>query len=142
MKKCPPLLCRKLVLTVDELARVRDEVRRVATKNHCPKEVADALVLAVNEACANIIIHGYGPEKAGEIIMEIFHNDNEISVRLTDFAPTVDCAKLQSRDINEIRPGGLGMFFINELMDKVEFSAPESGVGNILQLTKKIKTEE
>lgn len=142
MKSATPLLCRKMVLTVDQLARVRKEICKAAENSHCGQEVVDALVMAVNEACANIISHGYGKEKSGEIILEVFHNNNEMVVRLTDFAATVDCSKLKERDINDIRPGGLGMFFINELMDKVEFSVPESGVGNILQLTKKIKSEE
>lgn len=71
------------------LSSLRARLREIAADCGCSGENVDCLVLAVNEACSNIIRHGYGEKKRGEIIIEIFHNKNEheIRIRIQDFAP-------------------------------------------------------
>ena len=58
-------------------------------------------------------------------------------IRVTDFAPTADPTKIRSRDLSDIRPGGLGVHFITELMETVEYLPGPGGVGNILLMTRK-----
>ncbi len=137
-----PILHKKIHLTVDELAEIRHMVRDVAQAQGCCQKDIDALVMAANEACANIIQHGYGKEKPGDIILEIFHNHKEMVLRLTDFASPVETSQIHGRDFNELRPGGLGVHFIRELMDRVEYRPTPAEGGNILQLTKKITPSE
>lgn len=106
----------------------------------CEGQESDAVVLAINEACMNIIQHGYGESQSGEIILEIFEDDNNILFRITDYAKTVDEKEIKSRPLDEIRPGGLGMHIIHEVMDSVKFLKPERGTGNVLELRKTIQT--
>ena len=86
----------------------------------------------------NIIQHAYGEKHKGEIILEIIDVQGELVFRLTDFAETVDKSCIKSRDLNDIRPGGLGVHIINEVMDKIEFLDPPDGVGNVLEMKKKL----
>ena len=124
----------------DQLRNIRDTIRAVLQKNNCPGQFIDDLVLAVNEACANIMQHAYKGKCTGEIILAILREQDEITVRLTDFAEPVDTSACKSRQLDELRPGGLGVHFMNELMDDVRFLETDAGVGNLLQMKKKIST--
>jgi len=100
--------------------------------------LADKIVIAVNEACMNIIQHAYNDDSEGEIILEIINNQPNLVFKLTDFAETIDASNVKPRALDDIRPGGLGTHFINELMDEITFTVPDSGVGNLLIMRIKI----
>jgi sigma-B regulation protein RsbU (phosphoserine phosphatase) len=57
---------------------------------------------------------------------------------LHDDAPPVDVKKLQPRDLAECRPGGLGLPFINALMDDWKVQPAASGKGNVLRMRKRL----
>ena len=118
------------------------EMRRVLTQTlegaGCPEQALRLLVLAVNEACMNVIQHGYRGDPAGEMILEILNNNDELEFRLTDFARTVDPAQVKPRALDDVRPGGLGTYFIQRIMDEFKFAVPESGEGNLLIMRKRI----
>ena len=59
-------------------------------------------------------------------------------VLIQDFADTIDVTKIKPRDLNDVRPGGLGTHFIREVMDEVAFLTPPEGRGNLLKLVKRI----
>lgn len=100
-------------------------------------EVTECVVLAVNEACANVIRHAYGPGRSGEIILEILNNRTEIRFRLLDFAPPVDRSRVCTPQPGVLRPGGLGMHLIEQIMDEAGFVEPPPGVGNVFEMTKR-----
>ena len=54
-----------------ELKRIRDAVRKTALAAGCASECAADIVMAVDEACQNIIRHAYGKYRDGEIVLEI-----------------------------------------------------------------------
>ena len=48
---------------------------------------------------------------------------------IEDRAKQVDPATIRSRDLSEVRPGGLGVYIINEVMDDVTYAMrPEGGM--------------
>jgi anti-sigma regulatory factor (Ser/Thr protein kinase) len=108
-----------------QLQAIRQTLHDLFAAHDCPKSLADQWVLAINEACMNIIQHAYGCknglETDGEIIVEVMRCGDEWTFRLTDFAKPVDKTKCCSRDLDDIRPGGLGVHFIHEIMDEVKF---------------------
>ena len=58
---------------------------------------------------------------------------------LRDFAPHVPPDCMQPRDLDEVRPGGLGTHFILQVMDEVGFvEPPPEGGGNLLRMVKKL----
>ena len=67
------------------------------------------LVVAVNEACMNVIQHAYGAQRSGDMVLMLERESGWLTFRIIDFAPTVDTSTLQPRDLSEVRPGGLGL---------------------------------
>lgn len=120
-----------------ELANLRSKVKQAVLKHGCNCDCADKVVIAVNEACMNVIQHAYGTSAAGDIVLEIFDQQNTLIFRITDFAKTIDHQCIKPRDISELRPGGLGVHLICEIMDEIEYIKPECGIGNILEMRKK-----
>jgi len=132
------LLRLRCAADAGQLPLLRDRIRQaLAGQGEAPPEAVDSLVLAVNEACMNIIQHAYGPWQNGDILLELFRDDGGVTVRITDFADPVDWSRCRPRDLEDIRPGGLGLHLINELMDEVAFLGHPGGRGNALQMKKK-----
>ena len=107
----------------------------------CPATVVQDLVLAIDEACQNIIRHAYAGVDDGKAELEILHKGNKLEFRLHDFAPTTDKDKIKPSRPKELRPGGLGVFLMHEVMDEVEYLPVPSGKGNLLRLLKRIERE-
>ena len=121
----------------ERLGLVRAVVKRAAEMAGCNSDLAEQLVIAVNEACMNVIQHAYQDlSTGGDIVLEIFSNGTQIRFRLVDFAAPVDLKKVKPRDLEDIRPGGLGVHFISEIMDEVSMGHLENGSGNFLEMEK------
>jgi len=88
-----------------------------------------AVVLAVDEALTNIIRHSYKGEGERPIeasfrriaVQQDGKQRKALEIVLEDRGKKVDRAKLCGRPLEEVRPGGLGLHFISECMDAVEF---------------------
>lgn len=120
----------------DQLKPVRCQIRSIIENMGFEKDQLCCIILAVNEACMNIVQHAYGNQSNGEIILEIYNDPRQITFRLIDFAPPVDACTIKSRDLDDIRPGGLGVHLIREVMDEVEYLNDPEGIGNILIMKK------
>ncbi len=123
-----------------ELKTIRDWLRGILQQHTCSEDCIDDAILAVNEACMNIIQHSYRGQADGEIIIELFQEKNFIVFLLTDFASPVDIDMCQPRNLDEVRPGGLGIHIIQSVMDSVQFLEPPANVGNLLEM--KLNTDK
>ncbi|MEE2907865.1 MAG: ATP-binding protein [Planctomycetota bacterium] len=86
--------------------------------------------LAVDEAICNVIRHGYGGDPNGRIelaISRLEENGPTLQIDILDRAACVDLDTIRSRDLEEVRPGGLGVHIIQEIMTEVEYSHREGG---------------
>ena len=117
---------------------IRGMVRDTARAVGCAEQCAESIVIAVNEACMNVIQHGYHRDPNGEIILEIWRKGDDLIFRLIDFAEPVKVEEVKPRDLDDVRPHGLGTYFIREFMDETVFLTPPSGAGNLLQMVKRI----
>jgi sigma-B regulation protein RsbU (phosphoserine phosphatase) len=120
----------------ERLGMVRALVQRAAETAGCSPELAGKLVIAVNEACMNVIQHAYKGDNAGEIILEMHNNNGCLLFRLLDHAEPVDIDCVKPRQLDDIRPGGLGTHFIREIMDECVMGHLEPGKGNYLEMKK------
>ncbi len=120
------------------LKMVRDQVQQAASQVTLTKKLVSDLIIAVNEACMNIMEHAYKGDRSGEIVLEINDNGGEIEVVITDFAAAVDFEQIQPRDLDELRPGGLGTFFIKELMDECAYAHLQDERGHVLRMIKRL----
>jgi anti-sigma regulatory factor (Ser/Thr protein kinase) len=114
---------------------VRGLVERLAQRMDFPKPEADRLVLAVDEACSNIIRHAYDYMPEGRIVLTFRVDPGFLEIEVRDFGKCSDPSAFKSRDLSDIRPGGLGLHFIKAAMDTVEYQAPEGG-GMLLRMVK------
>jgi len=121
----------------NRMVMVRDSVRSAARFCGFNELETGDIVLAVGEACQNVILHAYAGRDAGTIVLGLLRGREEMILRVTDFGTAIDPAKIEPRDLSELRPGGLGIYFIRELMDTADFGPAPDGVGNQLQMTKK-----
>ena len=122
----------------DRLKLVRNAVKETAKFCGCDKDVSRDIVIAVDEACQNIIRHAYGGSPNGEIELKICRNEDELTILLRDFAETIDVSKVRPRDLEDVKPGGLGTHFMREVMDEVEFMPPPGDGGNLLRMMKRL----
>jgi anti-sigma regulatory factor (Ser/Thr protein kinase) len=96
-------------------------------------------VLAIDEACMNIIQHAYGKEGSGEIRLHLALQHDRLTIELEDDAPCIDPQRVKPRALADVRPGGLGVHFIREIMDEMVF-LPCQSKGNRLRLVKRLNT--
>lgn len=122
----------------ERLCLVRALVKRAVELAGCDDDLAEKLVIAVNEACMNVIEHAYKKDDSGEIILEIHNNGHHLLFRLQDYAEPIDLDSVKPRDLDDLRPGGLGTHFIREIMDECHMGHLEGGTGNYLEMIKKI----
>jgi sigma-B regulation protein RsbU (phosphoserine phosphatase) len=120
-----------------ELGAMRHKLAAALARAGVESALRQALVLAVDEACANVIRHAYGGACDARITLRLSQHENELHFELRDFAPCVDPAKVQPRDLDDTRPGGLGINFIDTLMDSWSLQPLEGG-GNLLSMRKRL----
>ncbi len=99
------------------------------------------IVLAVDEACSNIIRHQYEGRTDGRIDLAV-RPDGETGIEfvLRDYGPVRDPSTFRGRRLEDVRPGGLGLHIISEVMDGMHY-APADGGGMRLELRKEIPKE-
>ena len=83
----------------------------------------------------NIIQHAYCGDscKPIRLIMEL--DSDEVRFELLDCAAPINLAQVRGRSFDELRPGGLGVRFIRELMHNVSYTHRTEKAGNCLRMT-------
>lgn len=122
----------------DRLKLIRHSIEEAMRLVGASEEEACDVVLAVDEACQNIVRHAYGGRGDGDIAIELRRLPGRVVLLLRDFAEPIDTSQVKPRPLDEIRPGGLGTHFMREVMDEVEFLPPPFGGGNLLRMVKRI----
>jgi len=117
------------------LPLVRAIVNHLAELGGLDSATSKAVVLAVDEAVTNIIKYGYEGDYAQRIVMTTLFCPDRIEITLRDFGKKTPPEQIQSRDLDDVRPGGLGVFLIKEIMDEVVYN-PCEGAGMKLRLVK------
>jgi anti-sigma regulatory factor (Ser/Thr protein kinase) len=115
------------------LSGARDLVSAVSKRFGFDEQDCGRIALAVDEALCNVIRHGYDKRTDGRIWMYIWPLEETkgsgmadepaggIRVVIEDEARQVDPSTIKGRDLDEIRPGGLGVFIMQQVMDTVVF---------------------
>lgn len=128
MSKAKINIDRKLVVSsnTDNLYLIRNFITTTGRDRGLDKEYIGKIVLAVDEACTNIIKHAYSYSPDGEIIIEIKTDKKKFIISITDKGNHFDPHLIPEPDIKKLQKakqrGGLGMFLMKKLMDKVEYT--------------------
>jgi len=133
-----PLSTIRVPADVKNLAEIRRFVHASAESLMVKPDVIAEVILAVDEAAANIILHGYQGQP-GFIEIAVERQGDSLVVHLYDQAPPFDPTQVPPPDLSlplEERPvGKLGVFLIYQFMDDVSYSTSPQG-GNHLILMK------
>ena len=128
----------KVPAIAENLIKIREFVRGYIDKCEGLENYKDEIVLAIDEACQNVVRHAY-KDKVGDVAVKLSFQDNEFIVSIEDDGRPVIPEKIKPRNIEDIKPGGLGTFFINQIMDSVSFKLSSPHWVNCLTMKKKIK---
>ncbi|HTR00287.1 MAG TPA: ATP-binding protein [Candidatus Acidoferrum sp.] len=153
------LLACQFPACAEEMGSVRLKLRKALEQRGLAEPAVNDLVLAVGEACMNIMQHAYGQQDKGDIVLEVEMKEEmkqvettnamrlagngkpsrQLVFRLTDFARhKSSAAEMKPRPLDEIRPGGLGCHIINQVMDEVVLLDRGGQSGNVLELRKRV----
>lgn len=124
---------------------VRAVVQKVLENCRALEDEAAAVVLAVAEAVANVIEHGYrrSPDGVIDIGVEMRREsgDSTLVVEIRHYGEQVDPAVICGRDLTDVRPGGLGVHIMARVMDRIEHAIiPEGGMRT--RLTKRLSATQ
>jgi phosphoserine phosphatase RsbU/P len=122
----------------DRLKLARAGVKAAALFCGFDDATAQDIVLAVDEACANVIVHGYRGQDGGGIRLTVYRLADGIRILIADDAPAITLADIQPRDLETVAPGGLGTHLIRAVMDEIRYLTPPETDGNVLELIKRI----
>lgn len=129
----------KLVIPSDAkyLSLTRKVIEHFLSYKEVPPDLIYKVVLCVDEACSNIIKYSYDGKQDCPIEITFRLENDEFSVEVQDFGKQCDTKSFQPRDLENIRPGGLGTLFINSIMDNVHYCT-DRDCGTLLTMTKKL----
>ncbi len=117
---------------LESLSVFRDFIEKACKQ---PKRIDDRicydLKLAVDEACTNIITHGYAGMNPGSIILSLEMAPNKVVVTITDFGHPFEPGETSAPDVaaglEDLPMGGFGLFFIYQTMDEINYETTEDG---------------
>ena len=120
------------------LKEVRNFAREIFDQSPMLQMQKDELVLAIAEAAQNIVKHAYKDiENTNDTMqIKISFKDNELEIGFFDKGKPVSEKNVKHRKLDDVKPGGLGTYFIQQIMDEVVFKE-STGWHNHLVLTKK-----
>ena len=131
---------KSVLVSTGSLKEVRVLSREVFEKLKLEQDLKDELVLAIAEAAQNIVKHGYKgvDSTTDKMQIKISMKDSELEIGFFDKGKAVVPENVQHRKLDDMKPGGLGTFFIKQIMDAAVFKKDQKEWVNHLVLTKKI----
>lgn len=125
---------------VESLAAIRAFVEEACRRAGAGASACFDLKLAVDEACTNIIEHGYAGRTDGSIALECEADGQSVRVAIVDRGRPFDPEQLPAPDLTagwrERAVGGLGWHLIRSSVDEIDYG-PNPGGGNRLTLVKR-----
>lgn len=128
---------------LSELLTIRSFVEQHAIQFGFSEKEAFQVSLAVDEACSNIIRHGYKLDDDNTIKVEVYNIGKRFIISILDMSLPFDQRTIPSPDMNEYfskyKHGGLGIHLIRTIMNEIEYiPSTKSGNYNELRLSKTI----
>ena len=131
---------KDFLVRASSLKDVRSFSREVFEKFKIQEDLREELVLAIAEAAQNIVKHAYKdfPDTEDRMAVSISCENNKLEISFFDNGKPVDKSKVKHRAIDDVKPGGLGTFFIQQIMDSIQFQDGKEPWINHLVLTKNL----
>lgn len=121
---------------------VRAAVEKMCDLLGMDNDAASGVVLSVDEAVTNVIKHAYKGDNSQPIDLVLTPigepDPTALTVCLSDRGQYADASEIRPRNLDDVRPGGLGVHIIIKCMDEVTYSEREGG-GTVLTMVKNLR---
>jgi serine/threonine-protein kinase RsbW len=132
----------KVPSSTENLAMIRDFVNGIGVRAGMSTAEVAKLELAVDEACANVIEHAYGPDVVKEVSVRATVDEDAVQIHVIDTGKGFDPDSIGTKTLEELvadrKSGGLGMRLMKTLMDEVHYEVIP-GEKNELHMVKRLK---
>ena len=131
----------KVPCSKSKLGDIREFLHRILSENSIPEVTINTLILAVDEVCANLIIHSHkcNPEEFIELKVKV-DADSEVTFDIIDRGDGFNIVDYKEPLISDIvkqkRKGGIGLMLVRRIMDDIELI--QGNKKNVYRLHKKI----
>jgi serine/threonine-protein kinase RsbW len=123
---------------LETLGAFRDLIDEACHQQGTDDDACHDLKLAVDEACTNVITHGYAGMNPGSIMLVLEFAPSHVTVEITDFGHPFEPVEPKALDpqvaLDDPSKGGLGLYFIYQAMDEIHYRSGEDG--NVLTFIK------
>ena len=124
----------------NEVNRVVEFVNKFLDQFHVEQKIVSQIDIAIDEICSNIFNYAY-KDKNGTIEVDISITNNVVSISFVDTGEPFNPLEKEDPDVNlgidERKVGGLGIFIVKQMMDKVSYRYSKNKE-NILTVVKKV----
>lgn len=123
-------ICRAAEL--ESLTAFRDLIDRACAEHSAvDQQTCYDLKLAVEEACSNVITHGYAGMNPGSLMLALDFEQEQVRVTITDFGHPFEPCEPAAPDVEASLKDGLsqqfGLYFIYRTMDHIQYETAEDG---------------
>lgn len=127
----------------ENLSNIREFVLKNSLNFGFNPNKAEELVLAVDEACTNLIKYAYNYNTSDNITIEIMSDNQKFIVNIIDDSSPFNPNEVPNPDLEQYRreyhKGGLGIYIMRSLVDNMEYQTTQNGkIKNVLRLTKQL----
>ena len=126
---------------LETLATFRDFIDEFCLLSGVGDDACHDLKLAVDEACTNVVTHGYAGMNPGSIMLALEFEPHLVTVEITDFGhpfePTEPEAPDPETTLDDPAHSGLGLYFIYQTMDEIGYRSGEEE--NVLTFIKRLE---
>ena len=133
----------KLYCEKSQLAELRAFISKTLAPTNLNDISQNQLILAVEEVCANLIIHSHDCDPHSFLVLKVHLNADTIIFEIIDSGKAFNLIEYKSPKIDSVmkerRKGGLGLLLVRKIMDKIEFETNHSI--NTCRLIKKLNSK-
>lgn len=120
------------------LIQIREFIEHIGKRYKYSEKMVNSFKLVIDEACTNIIRHGYRDIKNGEILIKAIIRRLSLTIVIVDQGVSYDPRQANTPNlenyVNIGKKGGLGILMMRKLMDDLQYAVTERG--NEFRLTK------
>lgn len=108
-----------------DLARLYPWLEAAVTPHRLPAAMLLSMHVALEEAVANVVLHGFAPGDPGEIAIALHRDGDELALTVEDcgraFDPSTTIAPPRARNLAEAQPGGLGLGLMRHYCSRIGY---------------------
>ncbi len=123
------------------LSVIRAVTAKVGELSGLPDRAIEDVKLAVDEACSNVIRHAYGGDPTQDMLIRFRTTGKGFEVVIEDEGLKAEPESIKGRNLDDVRPGGLGINLIKRAFDLFSFD-PRKKTGNRLRMVRYWKRED